>query len=160
MLAERRANRRRLQIWCAGCSTGQEVHSLAIQFADPAFPSIVLNALAQSGLDPERLELEITESSVMLDREKSFETLAQLKALGVSLSIDDFGTGYSSLAYLQQLEVNKLKIDIAFVRDMTTNSHNASIIKAVIALGHISTPGCFGYYRILHGNIFSFVFMQ
>jgi EAL domain-containing protein (putative c-di-GMP-specific phosphodiesterase class I) len=72
----------------------------------------------------------------MLDRDKSLATVAALKALGVQLSIDDFGTGYSSLAYLQQLEVDKLKIDIAFVRDMTTNANNAAIVKAVIALGH------------------------
>jgi EAL domain-containing protein (putative c-di-GMP-specific phosphodiesterase class I) len=81
------------------------------------------------------LELEITESSVMLDRDSSLASVAALKALGVQLSIDDFGTGYSSLSYLQQLEVDKLKIDIAFVRDMTTNANNAAIVKAVIALG-------------------------
>ena len=82
------------------------------------------------------LELEITESFVMLDRDSSFKLLADIKALGVRLSIDDFGTGYSSLAYLQQLNVDKLKVDMSFVRDMTTNRGNASIVKAVIALGH------------------------
>ncbi|GAB1393295.1 hypothetical protein MASR1M60_14580 [Rhodocyclaceae bacterium] len=72
----------------------------------------------------------------MTDREAAFQTLADLKALGVRISIDDFGTGYSSLSYLQQLQVHKLKVDISYVRDMTTNSGNASIVKAVIALGH------------------------
>ncbi len=96
----------------------------------------VKTALRETGLSAEQLELEITESCVMADRDRSFKSLADLKALGVRLSIDDFGTGYSSLAYLQQLEVHKLKIDIAFVRNMTTNSGNASIVKAVIALGH------------------------
>jgi len=93
-------------------------------------------ALEETGIAPEQLELEITESCVMADRDLSFKSLADLKTLGVRLSIDDFGTGYSSMAYLQQLDVHKLKVDMAFVRDMTTNSGNASIIKAVIALGH------------------------
>lgn len=96
----------------------------------------VKTALRETGLPAEQLELEITESCVMADSDRSFRSLADLKALGVRLSLDDFGTGYSSLAYLQQLEVHKLKIDIAFVRNMTTNSGNASIVKAIIALGH------------------------
>ncbi len=93
------------------------------------------DALATSGINPDQLELELTESSIMLDREQSLKALAELKALGVRISIDDFGTGYS-LAYLQQLEANKLKVDISFVRDITTNSGNALIVKAIIALGH------------------------
>ena len=112
------------------------VNVSAVQLSRGYLVESVKEALQETGITPSLLELEITESSVILDREKSFETLAGLKALGVRLSIDDFGTGYSSLAYLQQLEVNKLKIDIAFVRDMTTNSSNASIVKAIIALGH------------------------
>lgn len=112
------------------------VNVSAIQLRRGSLVESVKEALLETGIAPGRLELEITESSVMLDTEKSLETLARLKALGVQLSIDDFGTGYSSLSYLQQLEVNKLKIDMAFVRDMTTNRNNASIVKAVIALGH------------------------
>lgn len=112
------------------------VNVSAVQLSRGHLVESVKEALQETRISPNLLELEITESSIMLDREKSFETLASLKALGVRLSIDDFGTGYSSMAYLQQLEVNKLKIDIAFVRDMTTNSNNASIVKAVIALGH------------------------
>ncbi|WPC65149.1 EAL domain-containing protein [Rhodoferax ferrireducens] len=112
------------------------VNVSAVQLSRGKLVESVKDALQETGIAPGMLELEITESSVMLDRERSLETLASLKALGVQLSIDDFGTGYSSLAYLQQLEVDKLKIDIAFVRDMTTNSNNAAIVKAVIALGH------------------------
>lgn len=139
------------------------VNVSAVQLSRGHLVESVKEALQETGIAPDLLELEITESSVMLDREKSFETLGQLKALGVSLSIDDFGTGYSSLAYLQQLEVNKLKIDIAFVRDMTTNSHNASIIKAVIALGHslgleiiaegVETPGQARQLRALRCDV-------
>jgi diguanylate cyclase (GGDEF)-like protein len=112
------------------------VNVSAVQLSRGHLIESVREALQTSGIAPEQLELEITESFVMVDREKSFQSLADLKALGVRLSIDDFGTGYSSLAYLQQLEVHKLKVDISFVRDMTSNSGNASIVKAVIALGH------------------------
>ncbi len=73
----------------------------------------------------------------MRDREQAFQSLAALpRALGVRLSIDDFGTGYSSLTYLQRIEVHTLKIDLSFVRDMTTNPSNAAIVKAIVALGH------------------------
>lgn len=112
------------------------VNVSAVQLSRGHLVASVKAALQETGISPDQLELELTESSVMLDRDQSFKTLAELKGLGVRLSIDDFGTGYSSLAYLQQLEVHKLKVDIAFVRDMTTNSGNASIVKAVIALGH------------------------
>ncbi len=123
----------------------------------------VQEALQEAGIPPERLELEITESFVMADRDRSFKSLADLKALGVRLSIDDFGTGYSSLAYLQQIEVHELKIDISFVRDVTTNRSNASIVKAIIALGHslgldiiaegVETPDQARYLRALHCDV-------
>ena len=120
-------------------------------------------ALQETGIAPQQLELEITESCIMADREQSFKVLAALRATGVRLSIDDFGTGYSSLAYLQQLEVHELKIDMAFVHDMTTNSGNASIVKAVIALGHslnleviaegVETPGQARHLRSLQCDV-------
>jgi diguanylate cyclase (GGDEF)-like protein len=112
------------------------VNVSTVQLSRGQLVASVRTALAESGIPPSLLELEITESFVMVDRDRSFESLAELKALGVRISIDDFGTGYSSLAYLQQLEVHKLKIDISFVRDMTSNSGKASIVKAIIALGH------------------------
>ncbi|MBP7204536.1 MAG: EAL domain-containing protein [Propionivibrio sp.] len=96
----------------------------------------VRRALEESGVDPKQVELEITESCLMDDHGQSFKEIAALKALGVRLSIDDFGTGYSSMAYLQELDANQLKIDLRFVRDITRNSANASIVKAIIALGH------------------------
>jgi diguanylate cyclase (GGDEF)-like protein/PAS domain S-box-containing protein len=112
------------------------VNVSAVQLNRGQLLNSVSDALHVSGIAPEQLELEITESFVLADRDQSFKTLSELKALGVRLSIDDFGTGYSSLAYLQQLKVHKLKIDLSFVRDVTTNSSNASIVKAIIALGH------------------------
>jgi len=129
---------RQIKRWSdAGLAPRQvAVNVSAIQLSRGRLVESVREALQETGIAAHQLELEITESSVMLDREKSLQSLADLKALGVQLSIDDFGTGYSSMAYLQQLEVHKLKVDMAFVRDMTTNAGNASIVKAVIALGH------------------------
>jgi len=129
---------RQIKRWSdAGLAPRQvSVNVSAIQLSRGHLVESVRDALRETGIAAHQLELEITESSVMLDREKSLQSLADLKALGVKLSIDDFGTGYSSMAYLQQLEVHKLKVDMAFVRDMTTNAGNASIVKAVIALGH------------------------
>jgi diguanylate cyclase (GGDEF)-like protein len=112
------------------------VNVSAVQLSHGHLVDAVRQVLAQSGIPPHQLELEITESFLMADRDTAFQSLAELKALGVRLSIDDFGTGYSSLSYLQQLEVHKLKIDMSFVRDMTTNSGNASIVKTIIVLGH------------------------
>jgi diguanylate cyclase (GGDEF)-like protein/PAS domain S-box-containing protein len=111
------------------------VNISAVQLSRGLLADSVRRALDEVGLAPAQLELEITESFVMLERELSFQSLADLRALGCRLSIDDFGTGYSSLAYLQQLRVHKLKIDMSFVRDMMKNSGNAAIVKAVIALG-------------------------
>ncbi len=111
------------------------VNVSAVQLSHGRLLDSVSRALDAAGLAPGLLELEITESFVMRERELSFRSLAELRALGVRLSIDDFGTGYSSLSYLQQLKIHKLKIDMSFVRDMMTNSGNAAIVKAVIALG-------------------------
>jgi len=129
---------RQIKLWStAGLAPRQTaVNVSAVQLSRGNLVESVRHALELSGIVPEHLELEITESFVMADRDRSFKSLAEIKALGVRLSIDDFGTGYSSLAYLQQLEVHKLKVDMSFVRDMLTNRGNASIVKAVIALGH------------------------
>ncbi|PWF48852.1 GGDEF/EAL domain-containing response regulator [Massilia glaciei] len=112
------------------------VNISAVQLSRGGLPEAVKRAIGATGIRPDQLELEITESFVMLERELSFQSLAELRAFGVRLSIDDFGTGYSSLSYLQQLKVHKLKIDMSFVRDMLKNAGNAAIVKAVIALGH------------------------
>jgi diguanylate cyclase (GGDEF)-like protein len=136
------------------------VNVSAVQLSQGRLLDSVRQALDESGIAAERLELEITESFVMADRDHSVRLLAELRRLGVRLSIDDFGTGYSSLAYLQQLEVHKLKVDMSFVRDMTTNAGNASIVRAIVALGHslglevvaegVEATGQARYLRSLH----------
>ncbi len=106
-----------------------------IQFANPALLSTLASAIAQSQIDPSRLELEITES-VFLDSEGSAQrTFKALKALGVRLALDDFGTGYSSLYYLQHAPFDKIKIDQSFIRDaVDPRSRNSAIIESIVAL--------------------------
>jgi len=96
----------------------------------------VEQALRDTGLAAEYLELELTESMVMHGPENVVTTLGQLEALGVQLSIDDFGTGYSSLSYLKRFPVSSLKVDQSFVRDLGQDDNAAAIVKAVISLGH------------------------
>jgi len=112
------------------------VNVSAVQLSRGDFFDTVRIILRETDILPELLELEITESSVMSDLTDAAKTLAKLQALGLRLSIDDFGTGYSSLSYLQELAVDKLKIDISFVRNMTFDESKAAIVEAVIALGH------------------------
>jgi predicted signal transduction protein with EAL and GGDEF domain len=88
------------------------------------------------GLAPERLELELTETMVMANAEQSVRTLSELKAIGVTLAIDDFGTGYSSLSYLKRLPIDTLKIDQAFVGDITTDPEDAAITSTIITMAH------------------------
>jgi diguanylate cyclase (GGDEF)-like protein len=108
-----------------------------IQFASDSLPQIVLSALAQSGLPPERLELEITESVFLGDTHETDKRFAALKALGVRLALDDFGTGYSSLGYLRTAPFDKIKIDQSFVRGTTEEgARNQAIIAAIVALAN------------------------
>ena len=112
------------------------VNLSALQFKRGNVLEVVSAALAASGLPPERLELELTESILLKDVETTIRTLHAFKTMGVKLSIDDFGTGYSSLSYLKRLAVDKLKVDQSFVRDMLTDADGASIVRAIIQLGH------------------------
>jgi len=106
-----------------------------IQFADPGFPTLVINSLAQSGLDPRRLELEITESVFLDGRQDADRIFERLKAIGVRLALDDFGTGYSALGYLRKAPFDKIKIDQSFVRGAAKpGSPNSAIVRAIVSL--------------------------
>ena len=92
--------------------------------------------LAETGLDPKLLELELTESASMEDPQKTVDILCKLKEMGVRLAIDDFGTGYSNLNYLKRFPVDRLKLDQSFVRDLTSDPDDLAIARAVVAMGH------------------------
>jgi len=108
----------------------------ARQFQEYNLAARVFQVLADTGLDPNYLELEITESVMMKDEDIAIETLRQLKDRGVHISIDDFGTGYSSLSHLKRFPVEKLKIDASFIREITTDNDDAAITTAIIAMAH------------------------
>ena len=105
-----------------------------IQFRSPTLSLKVAAALADTGLDPRRLELEITEAVLIADDDAALVALNQLRALGVHIALDDFGTGYSSLSYLQRFPFDKIKIDRSFVKELTRGTGSASIIKAVVSI--------------------------
>ncbi len=111
------------------------VNVSAVQFASSGFPEIVMNALAHSGLEPERLELELTESVFMGDSDANDKTFETLKNVGVRLALDDFGTGYSSLSYLRSAPFDKIKVDKSFVDSCTQKDKNSEkIIAAIVGL--------------------------
>jgi diguanylate cyclase (GGDEF)-like protein/PAS domain S-box-containing protein len=106
------------------------------QFVEGDLEGVVRAALEEHRVEPALLELELTESALMSNAEHTIEVLSRLKLLGIKISIDDFGTGYSSLAYLKRFPIDKLKIDIAFVRDIITNPDDAAIAQAIISMAH------------------------
>ena len=112
------------------------VNLSAQQFKDKQLLSKIENALSQSQLPPSLLELEITESTIMQNSDRTISTLQAIHNLGVSLSIDDFGTGYSSLSYLKRFPIDTLKIDRSFVKDIEHDPNDAAIVTAIIALAH------------------------
>jgi diguanylate cyclase (GGDEF)-like protein len=112
------------------------VNISSVQFGQKDFVKIVGKVLKESGLDPQYLELELTETILMQTTDSAITTLKALKSLGVRLSIDDFGTGYCSLNYLKSFPIDTLKIDQSFVRDLSINEEDKAIIHAIIALGH------------------------
>lgn len=108
------------------------VNLSAKQFGQYHLDEVIASTLLDTGLDPRWLELEITESTIMKDAEKNTAILQRFKDMGISLAIDDFGTGYSSLSYLKLFPLTRLKIDRAFVRDITTNPDDAAIARIII----------------------------
>jgi len=110
------------------------VNVSAWQFQRPEFISEIENALKEAGVRPERLKLELTESTVMDDVQAAVQKMARLKQLGVRISLDDFGTGYSSLGYLRNLPIDEIKIDRSFVQDIVNDSYAATLCRAIIAM--------------------------
>jgi diguanylate cyclase (GGDEF)-like protein len=112
------------------------VNISARQFKQDNFVTLVKSILDESGLPPEYLELELTESTIMERADRNIETLLKLKELGVTLAIDDFGTGYSSLSYLKHFPIDRLKIDRSFLRDLSIGGDDAAITEAIIVMAH------------------------
>jgi EAL domain-containing protein (putative c-di-GMP-specific phosphodiesterase class I) len=118
------------------------VNLSARQLEHPTLVDDVRGALAESGLSPSSLVLEITESMIVEDTASARATLGALKALGVRLAIDDFGTGYSSLGYLQQFPIDVLKIDRAFVEGVSRGGPRAALARTIVALGDSLSLPC------------------
>ena len=112
------------------------VNLSAFQFRNGTLLATIRDALAEHRLDPAYLEVEITESALMSDPEESVSILRKLSEMGVLVSVDDFGTGYSSMSYLQRFPIDKLKIDRTFINDVTSSNDDASIVSAIVSLGH------------------------
>ena len=112
------------------------VNLSATQFRDPGFPDAITHILADTGLPPERLELEVTEGVLIGNPDEALATLRRLRSQGIRISLDDFGTGYSSLSYLRRFPFDKLKIDKSFVAELETNPEAAAIVRAIVTLGH------------------------
>jgi diguanylate cyclase len=129
---------RQARVWLAesGINFKVAVNLSMMQFRCPDALETIVSAVADAGLDPRSLEIELTESALMIDPEKSATVLKLLRSMGVSIAIDDFGTGYSSLSYLRRLPIDKLKIDRSFVRDLPTSPTDESIVRAIVSLAH------------------------
>jgi EAL domain-containing protein (putative c-di-GMP-specific phosphodiesterase class I) len=112
------------------------VNVSSVQFAQPQFLDTVDEALRDSGMPPESLELEITESVAVMGMERVAALLRQIKERGIAVAIDDFGTGFSSLSYLDRLPADRLKIDRAFVMSLDSGRLGARIAEMIVPLGH------------------------
>ena len=113
------------------------VNVSAVQFRQEGFRELIKQVLDETGLDPQYLELELTESLLLSNEDVMFEVLNGLKSMGLKLAIDDFGTGYSSLSYLRQFPVTKLKIDRSFIREVELNLDDAAITAAIISMAKV-----------------------
>jgi diguanylate cyclase (GGDEF)-like protein len=129
---------RQARVWCdAGLGPMRvSVNLSPSQFRGSGLIHSIRRALDEAGLEPQYLEVELTESAVMSDPEESIEILEQLSAMGVLVSVDDFGTGYSSMSYLRRLPIDKLKIDRVFINEIVSRPEDASIVRAIVSLAH------------------------
>jgi diguanylate cyclase (GGDEF)-like protein len=109
--------------------------NVSVQEFGPRFVESIAETLSRTGVDPRRLQIEVTESSVMRNEETAISALQELAALGISIALDDFGTGYSSLSYLQRLPVDTLKLDRSFISSITENPEAAALTRGVVAMG-------------------------
>ena len=112
------------------------VNFSSVQFRQKDPVDLVANALRETGLNPGYMELEITESVIMKGADVVIKKFQELKELGIHICMDDFGTGYSSLSYLKRFPIDILKIDQSFARNVTTDTNDASIVMATIAMAH------------------------
>ncbi|MEQ8697674.1 MAG: EAL domain-containing protein [Bauldia litoralis] len=120
--------------WDAGLTVSVNVSPL--QFQDPHLAETILETLEETGFAPERLEIEITESALVVDVEATKRTIEALKAVGIQIVLDDFGTGYSSLRHLHDLPFDKVKIDQSFIRRLGADEESRKIIDSIIGLSH------------------------
>jgi diguanylate cyclase (GGDEF)-like protein len=111
------------------------VNTSAVELRSKEFVAGVESILAETGFDPKSLELELTETFLMQDSKSTSLVLSAIKALGVQLALDDFGTGYSSLSYMRRFPIDTLKVDRSFVRDLTMDASDASVVSAIINMG-------------------------
>ena len=123
-----------VQWQAAGLDVSVAVNLSPQQFKDPQLVKMVADMLAQSGLNPERLELEITEGAVMEDTVATLATLHAFRKRGVRIALDDFGTGYSSLSYLKRMPLSSLKVDRSFVTGLPGDAENHAIVRAILAM--------------------------
>ena len=117
-----------------------------VQFRDLRLAETIKAVLAATGLEPGRLELEITEGVLLDDEERTLSTLNRLRDAGVRISMDDFGTGYSSLSYLRRFPFDKIKVDQSFVRQLPGDAESAAIVRAILTLG-----ACLGISTTVEG---------
>ena len=120
----------------AGREMQVSVNLSAVEFLDDDLEDSIHEALAESGLDPSRLQIEVTETALMLDPDQAQETISSLREIGIQIALDDFGTKYSSLTYLQRFDIDMLKIDASFVAGLEQSQEDSAIAKAVIQLAH------------------------
>lgn len=147
------------------------VNISAVQFNQDDFVARLQHVLAQTGVDPARLKLELTESLMLKNVEGAVQKVTQIKALGVGFSMDDFGTGFSSLSYLKHLPLDQLKIDQSFVRDLESNRSDKAVVQAIMTMGdafgleiiaegvetasqyaHLESMGCTAFQGYLFGK--------